>query len=985
MRMSAQIAGATSALLLFIFAYPPGAWAHPGDHTFLDIAYEAHVPDLRRTDVPTPALERAAVQVGGLFPILRNDAGQTLFPPGTICEKAVISSDGTLTVLFTFPAGITQGSFDDSVTDTASELLRRYFATKAGIHAIRLLGRTEAEPEPRCISWFLEPFDPMAGRDLSRAPHEPADTPPPDYQRLYRALRGEIDYNRGALSEGESAARNAGQNPLGTGGQPAGGLAGRTVYLSAGHGWTYTTAWGTQRPFLLDMCEDYGNIDQMNFLAHFLFNAGATVVPTRPLGYQTTEIVIDDDSPNVTYDGSWTLSTSNSDNYGTAQNLRFTSGAVTETHRAIYTPNFPQAGFYPVYCYANASGNRVPGQLYRIRHAGGESQVRVNHRRVGRGWTWLGNYYFQAGSNSATGAVVVSNLLPPGGTTSQVVIADAIRFGNGMGTRLKNGNTSGKSREQEASCYWIEQSQTPTTIVNITGTSSDNGATISGPPRMAAFMHQNDSQGYNGDIFLSFHSNAFDGAARGSVGLVSSLGDPLPNQATFAALCSNILDSNAGTEAANWEHSWGNYALTTLTGGYGEISSANLSSKMCGTIIEIAFHDNANDARLMRDPKVRYVAARAQYRAIVSYFNQFDSGLLTYLPEPPVRVRARNTGPGQVTVSWVAGPSGGVNGGAATSYRLYRSTDGLAFDAGTPVAGTSTNVTGLATGTTHYFRVAAVNAGGESMPTPVVAARVASGTAPILIVNGYQRIDRFNNIPQYPANPAGQRVQRLLLRRNNSYDYVRQFAQAAAASGDYTFDSCTKDAVASSDVTLGSYHTVVWQCGEQSTADVTFTSTERTLVSNYMTGGGRIFVSGSEIGYELDSLGVAPSFYNNVLKADYVADSGGSYVTAGVAGTILAGITMNFTPGTDIYDADFPDRITTAGGSVVCANYSSPGSGGAVTQFPSGTTGGSVVNMGFPFECINSSAQRQQSMQAILAFFGTPTTPSLGVDPWTLY
>ena len=61
--------------------------------------------------------------------------------------------------------------------------------------------------------------------------------------------------------------------------QPIGALSGVTVYCTAGHGWTAgDTAWYLQRPVLRDMCEDYGNLDVLNYFAAFAYNAGATVV-----------------------------------------------------------------------------------------------------------------------------------------------------------------------------------------------------------------------------------------------------------------------------------------------------------------------------------------------------------------------------------------------------------------------------------------------------------------------------------------------------------------------------------------------------------------------------------------------------------------------------------------------------------------------------------------------------------------------------------
>src|SRR5262245_11495327 len=89
--------------------------------------------------------------------------------------------------------------------------------------------------------------------------------------------------------------------------QNQGSLSGRIVYMSAGHGWTFNSSgfWYTQRGVSYEMVEDYGNLDQMNFFAAYCLNAGATVVPFRPLGYQTNEVVLDNDSPGVTFVGTW--------------------------------------------------------------------------------------------------------------------------------------------------------------------------------------------------------------------------------------------------------------------------------------------------------------------------------------------------------------------------------------------------------------------------------------------------------------------------------------------------------------------------------------------------------------------------------------------------------------------------------------------------------------------------------------------------------
>src|SRR6185503_11318765 len=97
--------------------------------------------------------------------------------------------------------------------------------------------------------------------------------------------------------------------------------------------------------------------------------------------------------------------------------------------------------------------------------------------------------------------------------------------------------------------------------------------------------------------------------------------------------------------------------------------------------------------------------------------------------------------------------------------------------------------------------------------------------------------------------------------------------EAVEASG-VRFDSASNEAVIAGQVSLSGYAAVIWMSGEESVADKTFDATEQSLVNSYLNAGGKLFVSGSEIGFELEGSGVAPAFYNGQLRADYQADNG---------------------------------------------------------------------------------------------------------------
>ena len=264
------------------------------------------------------------------------------------------------------------------------------------------------------------------------------------------------------------------------GGRAAHGLAysaGKVVYTQGGHGYTfYGGIWQTQRPLINNMVEDMGNEDQDTYFANYLLQAGATVVPVRPVGHQTNQVIVDNSDPGFSIiSGSWTgdpVSSSNpiestywSDNNGNDTNrAMYATTSTTETAVAQFTPNIPVAGYYPVYAWAgydaktadlNAhTSNRAPDQTYRINYSGGSYEVRVDLQMTGFGWIYLGNYYFQAGTG---GNVQVSNKSAVAG---KFAIADAVRFGNGMGTYVPAGAVSPSGEPAEdgggGKLYWID-------------------------------------------------------------------------------------------------------------------------------------------------------------------------------------------------------------------------------------------------------------------------------------------------------------------------------------------------------------------------------------------------------------------------------------------------------------------------------------------------------------------------------------------------
>ena len=768
--------------------------------------------------------------------------------------------------------------------------------------------------------------------------------------------------------------------------QPLGALTGKIVYTHAGHGYTNNNLtdrrWTYQRGVTNEMIEDLGNHDQMSLYVDYLFNAGATVVPLRPVGHQPNEVVLDNVSPGVTFFGAWSNSTATV-YYGTAGAVpyRFATAAAGETAVARYQPTIPQSGFYPVYAWTRDGSDRVGDQLYRVHHTGGDTEVRVNHRRVGKGWIYLGTYYLEAG-NAAWVDVSNQSAEPSG-----VVIADAIRFGNGLGDVNRGGGVSGRPREDEAGLYWIEQMRGQGVATSVYRSSNeDRTATVGASPRFAAHMNR-EADGALGDrVFLSFHSNGFNGTGRGTVALYNGNNNPAtrtPNQQAWAQFVGReVNDDLVAIGSPPLEHAWFPRATVTVDRSdieFGEINNLYIRSEFDATILEVAYHDNTLDAALVRDPKVRDWVARASYQATVRYFHRFGGTSLDFAPDAVANVNSFADPGGNVFVTWEPPAVTGIGGGAATGYLVQVSRDGYGFDDAAYVDGgdsTWTVLPDLPLGEVRYFRVVALNAGGHARPSSVVAARPAANGAPtILIVNGFDRFDRTLNPRE---TQLGRSIERVRPRESNSFDYAVQAARAIESYwSDLGIDTVQNEALVQEWVDLSNYFAVVWLLGEESSRDRTFDPQEQSLVSNYLAGGGKLFASGSEIAWDLDALNNGRSFYRNTLRAAYAADSGGSFTAAGTAGSIFSGINLRFDNGSQFYDVNSPDRLTAQNGATLAMTYTSPGTGGAAIQYVGGSPLHHLVMLGFPFETILGEATRAEVMAAVLNFF-FQTSPGSG-------
>jgi len=843
-------------------------------------------------------------------------------------------------------------------------------------------GIRAGSPDDRLVVHVMarDPWEPdQPFRDLSHFLFEPPLTRKPLGTTLTNAASSDSD------------------SPIATVPTTDGSLSGKTVYISAGHGWYWhetSQRWLTQRPVWQDLIEDFNNAEVVNqYLLPYLVNAGADVWTVRERELATQETVVTLESPGYVQIGVWREPPGPVTGSTLIFPWRYASTSDKATVKATWTFTPEETARQAVYVWYAPGPDRAPDARYRIAHAGGDSIVRIDQTVHGLTWRYLGSYPFRAGE---VASISLSNMSDAPGT---IVSAGAVRVGGGMGSERGEGEplsptTSGRPRWEEASRYYAKYLGAPPSVYH--PSTSDGLDDVTARPRYAEW----ESPAGEDAVFISWHTNG--SAYHTSKGTQSYIYDGSyggtwtpGSDALQVALHQTLVEDIR----ASWDPGW-------IDGGkraynFGEVRPLET---MPGVLLEIAYHDIADEARALLDPRFAQISARAIYRGIVRYFAQRQGLAPVFLPEPPAGLALRNSGPGELTLTWLPSPTDGVGplGDEPTGYLVYTSPDGFAWGSPQSVAGTSYTLHDQIPGNLVFARVTGVNQGGESLPSPTLAARLpADDHVAILVVDGFARNDdtftvwQDDGVSIEDTSRTGP-SRRLYAAQTNRRDYTIQHGFAINAP----FDSATRQMLQTqgeglpATVQLGDYTIVDWISGRErspdaaipiAASDMALTTSEQALLTDFVAYGGSLFISGSDVGLDLAERGLGLDFYTGILKAAYWGDSAspGEGVTSQVlpaAGGLFDGLGM--------FQLDDGRRGTYDAGRV---DYFSPvlddARARAALVYESGIgqagltwaahTCSRVVYFGFPFETIYPVEARQAVMDGILSFLAPCASRSI--------
>lgn len=545
------------------------------------------------------------------------------------------------------------------------------------------------------------------------------------------------------------------------------------------------------------------------------------------------------------------------------------------------------------------------------------------------------------------------------------------------------------------------------------------------------------------DLSFAFHTDAGTTsdpeATIGTLPIVYSKGAKLGNGESrttslrYAELVTNQVVNDIQTL---YEPTWNRRKLRDRP--YHEAMEPQVPSML----IELLSHQNFADMRYGLDPTFRFTVSRAIYKGILKYLHEKDG--IPYVVEPlPVSHFSIAGKDGRYTLSWKGVDDPLEPTAKPTYYIVYERIDNGAFTELEVVDNPSINIS-ISDNQIHSFKIVAANDGGISFPSEILSVcDIAGSDKPqVLIINGFTRISgpaeiyaegrigfdyaEDHGVPYYgdihftgeqtefrpeakwvtndaPGHGSSRATHETEVFAGNTFDFVFVHGQSIRKAG-FPFISCGVDAFVDGnakaspiiDLILGKQKEITVGTSEERKFKP-FTAALKDRLSSFCEAGGSLFVSGSYIGSDLfDNTYSSPEervadsqFGHSVLGLQWRQSK--ATVTGKVRevrsryGEFRGGLSMTFNQqlNADCYAVESPESFapmdTSTAGTIL--RYTENDFIAGMAYDPGSHR---TVTIGFPFETITGSYERDALMAQILKFFTAPDGVHPGARPKVL-
>lgn len=575
------------------------------------------------------------------------------------------------------------------------------------------------------------------------------------------------------------------------------GLSDRNIAIWPSHGLYYNQVnekWQWQRPLIFQTVEDLLSTGfVLTYLVPMLENAGAYVMLPRERDVNPVELIVDNDDGlssrlrgKYSEKGSWTnagtgfaddkeyyTKTDNPFTMGTARQASCTSASKGEA-TATWTPDIPRRNSYAVYVSYKTLDNSTTEAHYTVHHLGGETSFTVNQQMGGGTWMYLGTFEFAEGRE---GYVELSNVSSAGG----VVSADAVKIGGGMGNiarsvlndPLSPEETSGMPRYTEGARYWLQWAGIDPEIYAQHDMKDDykddlfaRGDWVNYLCGGSSVNPKEEGKNIPIDLTMAFHTDAGTTANDSVIGtlvIYSRVSDKKlkypdgEDRRTNRELADIVQSQIVGDMRASVDSAWQRRQIWNRA--YRESRTPPTPT----LLTESLSHQNFADMRYALDPSFRFKLSRAIYKGMLKYLSTRYG--VSYAVQPlPVKNFAAVPQSGQtVRLSWTPQEDEIEPTAVAKEYMLYTRVDDGAFDDGVKLrVSQSSNGrvyadVSVEPGKIYSYKITALNDGGESFPSEVLAVGIPQGMSDfggskyVMVVNNFTRVSAplWYDTPEY--------------------------------------------------------------------------------------------------------------------------------------------------------------------------------------------------------------------------------------------
>lgn len=737
---------------------------------------------------------------------------------------------------------------------------------------------------------------------------------------------------------------------------------------------------------------------------------------------------------------------------------------------AAWYADIPEDGEYAVYVSYKTLPNSTTDARYIVNYSGGSKEYRVNQTMGGGTWVYLGTFPLEAGYSDEEPVVVLSNksqsegkiltadavkigggmgniersdsrtdifLEPSTPIESNALFLSGIEddeseeaeaaleeFNEKLESAKKassNGykpyfSTSGLPRYLEGARYWLHWAGYPEKVYSPYHGTDDykddytsRGYWVNYLAGGSAVLPDQEGLNIPVDVAMALHSDA---GKKADDSFVGTLGIYFTNNGAYYADGTPRTNSRALTDMLmrqitmdikqTWEPNWTRRAMWDKS--YFEARMPEVPT----SLIEFMSHQNFADMKYALDPAFRFTVSRSIYKALGRFIAERKCRKFIVQPLPVKDFAITRVKKGVYKLEWEMTKDKLEPTADPEKYVIEERTgDDLGFHKIGETSSKHFNVK-VSDGNIHSFRVIAINNGGASFPSEILALR-EGGDNPVLIINGFTRVSAPGSATYgdeagfYSAQDFGVPHIRDIsfvgyqteFRRSagesfgksnidyvaqvvagNTFDYPFVHGSSLAKSGK-GFISSSVGAVEKGVVNLRDYKIVDLILGKQKTGTVGYGSSGlkysafpeqmQSLLQQYVKGGGDLLVTGVYVSSDLygdHSNENSRRFARDVLgiEANRGPVPAAGILTSSNRDFKVKNINYSNTLNDKVYIVENPDILQPSGRGEVVYKYGDTGLP-AVVKSKSGS--GNVIVSAIPFETMEES-QRDKIMKDFL-------------------